>query len=100
MFEVVEVFVAPGGLLQLAKPAQGDKSQVVKLDALSELNMNAALTQVAHPVLPVAFARRNEQLRGLPLQRDKTFQPLARRQAGSVLRRAMISSRAIHNDLR
>ena len=62
----------------------------------SEPNMNAALPQVARPVLPEAFGRRGEQLPGPSLQRDETFQPLARRQPGSVLRRATIFSREIH----
>jgi hypothetical protein len=36
MLQVVKVFVAAGGLLQLAQPAQGNKSQVVKLDAVGK----------------------------------------------------------------
>jgi hypothetical protein len=36
MLQVVKVFVAAGGLLQFAQPAQGDKSQVVKLDAVGK----------------------------------------------------------------
>ena len=36
MLQVVKVFVAAGGLLQFAQPAQGNKSQVVKLDAVGK----------------------------------------------------------------
>jgi len=36
MLQVVKVFVAGGGLLQFAQPAQGNKSQVVKLDAVGK----------------------------------------------------------------
>ena len=50
----------------------------------SELNMNAVLAQVAHRVLPVAFARRGKQSPGPPRQRGETFQPLARRQTGNI----------------
>ena len=36
MLQVVKVFVAAGGLLQFAQPAQGNESQVVKLDAVGK----------------------------------------------------------------
>jgi len=58
--------------------------------------MNAALAQVANPILPVAFARRRKQLHGPSLQPDKTSQPLARRQTGSLLRLATIFSCEVH----
>jgi hypothetical protein len=58
--------------------------------------MNAALAQVALPIVPVAFGRRGKQLHGPSLQRGETFQPLARRQTGGVLRPATIFSREVH----
>ncbi len=36
VLQVVKVFVAAGGLLQFAQPAQGNKSQVVELDAVGK----------------------------------------------------------------
>jgi hypothetical protein len=69
--------------------------QVVKLDAVgkdvgyrrirkawdvvveresSVLGMNAALAQIAFPIVPVAFGRRGEQLHGPSLQRDRCNQ--------------------------
>ncbi len=39
MLQVVKVFVAAGGLLQFAQPSQGNKSQVVKLDAVGKVTV-------------------------------------------------------------
>ena len=36
MLQVVKVFVAAGGLLQFAEPAEGNKSQIVELDAVGK----------------------------------------------------------------
>lgn len=36
MLQVVKVFVTAGGPLQFTQPAQGNKSQVVKLDAVEK----------------------------------------------------------------
>ena len=45
---------------------------------------------------PIAFRQRGKQLPGTSLQGNETFQPLARRQTGSVLRRVTIFSRVVH----
>jgi len=96
VFQVVKVFVAAGGLLHFAEPAQGNKGTPARarswktLRGSSGLDMNAALAQVALPIAPVAFGRRGEQFHGPSLQRDETLQPLALRRTGWVLRRVTI----------